>query len=543
MPRRSTGSSYTPRPAGGSNVALVIALVFSILIAITLGVLLYLAQDKIKRATDDMTAATNKAKAAEDALLKEQQYYEMMMRAWLDPENLTEGEFQEVMKLHQTEEQTARGGADTRHKWFVTLKRKVMGDETGRQGLLAPYGSFDATTKAWIPPPTRQKAPSYPARMAEMQQQLAQAISARIEKEQELAQTNERLKQAEAAINSKVLEKKVEALRAELNAQFQATLAKKDEEIKRLKEDVARVKDDFNKRLTEEIAKLDQERKLLQAEVEKEKQELLLTQKQIKEKARAREVVHIDQPRGRVVRPDPSGEFVYIDLGSDHRVQPQLIFSVHGRGPGDKPLPEPKARIEVISVEGPRTSLARVMQVAKPEHARIDKDGAPLDPSHPDYWISDPKQFWRARNPLLPGDLLYNPIWDPNQKVHVALAGFFDLDGDGRDDLEAFKRMLTDMGVVVDAFLDPANNYEMRGKIDYQTEYLILGPPPVLGGQGLDVQFKPEDNKALRDSMAQIEEEAYKRGLIIMRYNHFLSRMGYTNIRISQPRNNGAPPR
>ena len=35
----------------------------------------------------------------------------------------------------------------------------------------------------------------------------------------------------------------------------------------------------------------------------------------------------------------------------------------------------------------------------------------------------------KLADPILPGDKVYTPLWNPGQKRHFALAGFFNIDG------------------------------------------------------------------------------------------------------------------
>jgi hypothetical protein len=91
--------------------------------------------------------------------------------------------------------------------------------------------------------------------------------------------------------------------------------------------------------------------------------------------------------RGKVVRLDRAGQALYVNLGSADRVTPGLTFSVHGAGPNGKPLPAVKATVEVFKVVGEHLSQARVTSVADAN-----------------------------RQPIAPGDLLFNPDWHRTRK-------------------------------------------------------------------------------------------------------------------------------
>ena len=69
-------------------------------------------------------------------------------------------------------------------------------------------------------------------------------------------------------------------------------------------------------------------------------------------------------------------------------------------------------------------------------------------------------------------------------REHVAIAGFIDLVGDGRDATPELVRMLEKQGVVVDIWLDLRDmslkgaNKDKEEKITRQTSYLIMGDSP-----------------------------------------------------------------
>jgi RNA polymerase sigma factor (sigma-70 family) len=95
------------------------------------------------------------------------------------------------------------------------------------------------------------------------------------------------------------------------------------------------------------------------------------------------------QENWKVIRLDRAGKTSYINLGSDDRVTPGLTFGVHGVGPNGKPVPLVKGTVEVVRVLGRHLSQAQVTSVAD-----------------------------AARDPILPGDLLFNPSWHPTGGIN-----------------------------------------------------------------------------------------------------------------------------
>lgn len=148
---------------------------------------------------------------------------------------------------------------------------------------------------------------------------------------------------------------------------------------------------------------------------------------------------------GEIVRVDLARKVVWINLGSDDYVRPQISFSVWSTDANDVARTEPKGRIEVSQVLGPKLSAARI----------IDDE------------LSDP---------MGSGDKIYTPSWHPGRQEHFALAGLLDIDGDGRSDRQAVRDLIALAGGVVDAEL--TDDGKRTGEMTLDTRYLVRGDDP-----------------------------------------------------------------
>jgi hypothetical protein len=212
-----------------------------------------------------------------------------------------------------------------------------------------------------------------------------------------------------------------------------------------------------------------------------------------------------------------TGELPYINLGSADRVKPQVTFAVHGAGADGRPLKEAKGSLEVIHVIGERLSQARITNQ--------------VDPAH---------------DPIVTGDLLVNPAWDPNQQRHVAIAGIVDLTGDARKDRPAeadraikdFMRALENQNMIVDAWLDVLNN-SIQGKgISRTTDYLILAPlPEERAGAVRDDDPKAKGREDVRKLATKMQDEATRAGVSIIRLRDFLTMTGFRQPRSQEDDN------
>jgi hypothetical protein len=197
----------------------------------------------------------------------------------------------------------------------------------------------------------------------------------------------------------------------------------------------------------------------------------------------------------KIVKMDTRGTRPYINLGSSDRVKPQLTFSIHGVGLDGRPISQSKGTLEVINVIGEHLSQARITSVNDPN-----------------------------RDPILQGDVLYNPSWSPNIKKHVALAGVIDLTGDGRDNLREFMRNLERQNIVVDAYLDP-KDYSVKGKITVRTDYLVIGNDMTFTESGIRADL--DKVKAFDKTKTQMRDEANRNGVPVLQLYKYLEMIGY----------------
>ena len=512
MARRTTRS--TPRAdQSQSNTVLIVFVVISMLANVGLGIMWYLSQEEIvnsKKAATDAQAQQNQAVRDKNLI---QDFYVTRLRIWLgDKPSETEVE---AMK---------RAGSDVMQapqEWFMPLARKIEGDPNAndaiaKAGMIGPFDPARGTT-----------ANNFSDRLKSLDDTLVKLRRDLKDSQDKQKTLTEEYNTYKNEWNARVLEQKVKASQDRYEADLKEKLAQKDSEINDLKAKINSVEKEVAKILADTKTSFDQEKQKLterfDAALLARDQEL----KEIREKIKAGNEVVLDKPRGRIVRADPSGDRVVIDVGSDMSLQPQTTFSVYGRDSSGKPFATPKARIEVVEVLGRTSALAIVRQMAKPEEFRKG-----VESSDPAYWISNTRDFWRSNNPILPGDLIYNPAWEPNRRIHVALAGFFDIDGDGQDDLQSFVRILQSLGVDVDVYLDSADDYKPKGRMTNQTELLIIGSAPLIATKG--EAPKAVGGGRMNEAVNALQNEARNKGIEIVTLNRFLDRMGFVAERIPQ---------
>ncbi|MDW8243180.1 MAG: hypothetical protein RMJ88_08200 [Thermogemmata sp.] len=483
------------KKSGETNLPLIIALIFFVLTTIAFGVLWYMQysdhqakEDAIKKAASERAAAQG---AAADAELKAKVY-----RAYLGIAD---------------EKDRTDLGAETKGKEKITAELRRINDELAKAGgYLAgppPPGLFIWNPDNPTEPPIRGLIQSY----ADARQKQAAAEKTARDAIQDFRGAVAALKTA-----SDELQKFAQDFKNKAD-DFPKQLAEKIREIAKQYDDrtkaYAAEEEKARKELdayADQVARLEREKKLVEQKANRLEQEVELLMERIAQK---RDVFEYDEPLGAVLRRLPNN-LVEINLGSRDLVRPGLTFVVL---PDDYPqkgrqsrlrrirVPDeqgiyrdqirfiPRGQIEVVEVLGPSLSRARITEEPEP-----------------------------IRDGIAPGDLLYNAVWRKGTADHIALVGIFDINADGRDDIEQLVRELINMGIPVDAYYD-LRKRQWVGQMTAQTRYVVLGLLPV---QNL--------NDPLRDRKTELigvinkaVEEARRRGVQEVGYRDFFPRLGY----------------
>lgn len=339
---------------------------------------------------------------------------------------------------------------------------------------------------------------SYAEKIAQLEGELAAAVRAKNLAIQEKNDTEKRLEADVKAIKDGrgAVEKEL----AELKNVFAAKLKGIDDNylavVKKFEESIV----DSGK-YTKEIEQLKKERNLLAAQHQALLRDTAIKIQNLEAKIPQQDLLSFEQPKGKIVQMDRGGSLTYINLGSADLARPGLTFSVFGVG-DYKPNADRKGSVEIINVISDHLSSARITEVRTP-----------------------------TRDPLLTGDLLYNPAWSPGVKQHVAVAGLIDLTGDGKDGTLEFIRNLEKQGVVVDAYLD-IKDMEIRKRnegISRATNYLILGDVPDFShlGQLRDNDPRAELKLKINEKITSMHEEATKLGVNVVPARRYMTIVGY----------------
>jgi hypothetical protein len=221
-----------------------------------------------------------------------------------------------------------------------------------------------------------------------------------------------------------------------------------------------------------------------------------------------------DKPRGEIMFVNGSGQTPFINLGSADNVKPGLRFTVHGIDANGKANLEAKATLEVIEVIKPHMSQGRLVAIVNP-----------------------------SGDPVIVGDKLFNPVWDPERKTHVAISGLVDLSGEKHDRIQEFMQELKKHGVEVDAYLDLREG-DIKGEITRKTDFLILGD--YVEDSNLRITRDKDRLAAVNKKMKEMQDTAIRNGVRPIKLNDFLTVTGHAPAAADTPnynfRSSGAAP-
>jgi len=201
------------------------------------------------------------------------------------------------------------------------------------------------------------------------------------------------------------------------------------------------------------------------------------------EKVKKMETKTFEVPDGKVVRVNHRTKRVWINLGRADDLPNQISFAVY---PADVTAPNEetvKGSIEVVDVSGDATAEARILADS-------------------------------AVDPIMPGDKIHTPVWTPGQKRRFALAGAFDINNDGRDDLQTVKNLITMNGGTIDAVAGPDGG--ITGQITLNTRFLVLGDPP-----------NAKDKPGILESYSEMQSQADRLRVETIPVSQLLDMMGY----------------
>jgi hypothetical protein len=309
----------------------------------------------------------------------------------------------------------------------------------------------------------------------------------------ELRKRNSQLADARAALNNEIVAK--DAARREESGMKQQALTAQTTMAAELSQERAKFNDERGRIASEkttvanELASARKEITELAAKSTKDVQDLTNALQKSKQLADAQEAKikglsteTFESPDGKITWVNQREGIVWINIGRDDGLRRQISFSVYAIHANNVVKDKKKGSIEVTQILDGHLAEARIVDDA----------------------LSDP---------ILPGDLIYSPAWQPGSRVRFAIAGFIDFDGNKTPDDEQLHSLIALNGGVVDAFVNKQGIVE--GKLSLDTRFLVLGERP-----------KDESSKAV-EGFTQLIGDAQRLGIEQISVDRLLDYMGY----------------
>lgn len=267
---------------------------------------------------------------------------------------------------------------------------------------------------------------------------------------------------------------KIQQEAANERAQFDAARAELKRNQDKLAEDLAKNVAQFDK----ERADFNQQLANMTAELKKREDANYTLLERVKRESETFEVAD-----GAITWVNQANSTVWINLGPADALRRQVTFSVYDTDDRDAGKSAKKGKIEVTRMLGDHMAEARVTE-------------------------DDP------RNPILPGDHIYSPVWHRGVPQRFAFTGKIDMNDDGRSDLKLARDLISINGGEVDAYPDDEGN--MVGEMTVDTRYLVFGEYPE----------SPSDAN-LRTTWQKMHDDAKAMGIELISVTDFMNQMGY----------------
>jgi hypothetical protein len=277
----------------------------------------------------------------------------------------------------------------------------------------------------------------------------------------------------------------------EERAKFKASRDQTTQEQIKLRSDL----ESARKEAATSLAKIEQRMQEAVTQIQK----LRGINKSLSEKQEELTAQKFEVPNGEIRWVNQRTGTAWINLGKADGLLRQITFGVYPADFTDMSAGGKKASIEVTQILGDHLAEARIFDD-------------------------------RLADPLMPGDKIYTPVWIPGERRHFALAGLMDIKGEGKNDIQSVKDVITMNGGVVDCYLDEKG--KKVGDMTVNTRYLVLGEAP-----------NEKSQPTMIASLTKMRTDAERLGVQKIQLSDLLQRMGWKNQTPIEHFGRGATPK
>lgn len=339
------------------------------------------------------------------------------------------------------------------------------------------------------------QAPNYAATLTAMRTSIDQLNADLAAAQQALQAEQDQLLKLKAQQQEQIAQ--IQNSQAGSESTLQNTIADRDEIVRQKDQQITTLREDLQ-RMQRESATLKDQMERMRDDFNEQMAQLEDINTRLRTELDEIQRVSFEVPDGVIRRVDNTSRTVWINLGEEDNLRPQVTFSVYdedhhgvGRGPEDI-----KGRVEVTRILGPHLSQARILE----------------------------EDIFR---PMTEGDVVHTPVWTAGLVEKFAFSGLIDFNQDGQSDRNQLHDMLQHAGAQISLEIDDdGNRIPENAELTSDTKFLVQGPIP-------DPAQYPADDpnrdriQRLKEQEADLQERAQRQGIRILSLNDFLAFMGY----------------
>ncbi len=195
-----------------------------------------------------------------------------------------------------------------------------------------------------------------------------------------------------------------------------------------------------------------------------------------------------------VVYADQINKVVRLDVGSKDGIRPQTTFNVFPPDALDMGSADSKGVVEVVRVVGDHVCEAKI---------REDE----------------------ISNPIMPGDLVYTPLWRRGDVIKYALDYKLDINRDGKSDFEEIYNLVETSGGQVAAYINDSG--EVVGQIGPDVYAVVVADETILDILARDVSLDDATKAKIQADQADFLKKAKENSVKQITLADFLDRVGY----------------
>jgi hypothetical protein len=207
----------------------------------------------------------------------------------------------------------------------------------------------------------------------------------------------------------------------------------------------------------------------------------------------------MDTPDGTITYVDYSRREIRTNITRAMGARPQMRLAIFDKSAQGLPSEKPKGTVQLIEV-GTGDSVARILQTNS------------------------------TVNPIRVGDLIYSPVWSPNNPQRYALIGKIDINRDGRDDRADLIRLIQASGGQVTYDLPPPGVGKETGELTGQISRYVIDERETfggLGGRAIPPEFSPEEQR-FNEKRTEAVRKADLLGISPISIQQLLPSLGYS---------------